>query len=78
MSNRKPMGATGDLPAGIGAPATRALNGAGFSTLKQLTKATEAELLNLHGFGPKALRIIVTALRAKGLTLAAPKEKRAT
>ena len=52
----------------IGAPATRALEAAGYTNLKQLTKVTEAELAQLHGMGPKALRILHEALKAQGLS----------
>ena len=58
------------FPGGIGGPATNALNQAGFIELKQLTKATEAELLALHGFGPKALEILQAALKERGWTFA--------
>ena len=57
----------------IGAPATRALVAAGYSRLNQLTKASEAELGQLHGMGPKALELLRRALRAKGLSFAAGK-----
>jgi len=59
-----------DLPPGISAPARRALAGAGIETLEQCATRSEAELLKLHGFGPKALGIIRGALDAKGLTFA--------
>ena len=52
----------------ISAPATRALEAAGYTTLKQLTKVTEAELAQLHGMGPKALGILREALKAQGLS----------
>jgi type 1 glutamine amidotransferase len=52
------------------APAMRALNGAGYFTLEDLTKATEAELATLHGMGPKALGIIKTAMAEHGLAFA--------
>jgi hypothetical protein len=58
-----------DLPA-IGAPATRALAAIGVTRLGQLPEHTAAELLALHGFGPRALRILQEALDAEGLTLA--------
>src|SRR5215211_5525412 len=58
-----------DLPK-TSAPAERALVQAGYSRLKQLTKITEAELTKLHGMGPKALRILREALKAKGLSFA--------
>ncbi len=59
-----------DLPPGIGEPARRALAGVGIETLEQCATRSEAELLKLHGFGPKALSIIRSALDAKGLTFA--------
>ena len=52
----------------IGAPATRALEAAGYTRLEQLTKVTEAELSRLHGMGPKALRILRETLQAQGLS----------
>src|SRR5690242_15715553 len=55
--NRVEMTNQNDLPK-IGAPATRALQSTGITRLKQLTKVTEAELLQLHGMGPKAVRIL--------------------
>ncbi|UOR02321.1 DUF1801 domain-containing protein [Leucobacter allii] len=48
----------GDELPSIGAPATRALVGIGVTRLSQLAGRTERELLALHGFGPKALRIL--------------------
>ena len=59
-----------DLPK-IGAPATRALESIGITKLEQLTKVTEAELSQLHGFGPKALRILQETLKENGLTFKA-------
>lgn len=52
----------------IGAPAARALEAAGYTTLKQLTEVTEAELAQLHGMGPKALGILREMLKAQGLS----------
>jgi hypothetical protein len=57
----------------IGAPATRALEHIGITTLEQLTRVTEAELLQLHGIGPKAFRIIQETLKANGLAFKADK-----
>ncbi len=51
------------------APATRALNEAGYQTLRQLADAPRADLARLHGMGPKALRILQAALEEHGLTL---------
>ncbi len=42
-----------DLPIGLSAPAQRALVGAGYVRLEQLTRVSEAELKKLHGVGPK-------------------------
>lgn len=50
------------------APAQRALHSAGITSLKQLTKITEAELLQLHGMGPNALGKLREALKANGLS----------
>ncbi len=56
-----------DLPK-ISAPATRALEAAGYTNLKQLTKVTEGEIAQLHGMGPKALGILREKLKAEGLS----------
>jgi hypothetical protein len=53
----------------IGAPATRALNNAGYTSLRQLAGVPRAELAKLHGMGPKALRIIEDNLANQGLRL---------
>jgi hypothetical protein len=53
----------------IGAPATRALNGAGYTALRQLVGVPRAELAMLHGMGPKALGIIEAALEHHNLRL---------
>jgi hypothetical protein len=53
----------------IGAPATRALNNAGYTSLRQLAGIPRAELAKLHGMGPKALRIIEDNLAKHGLRL---------
>lgn len=54
----------------IGAPATRALNNAGYTELRQLAGVPVSELSKLHGVGPKALRLIEQALEEHGLALA--------
>jgi hypothetical protein len=59
----------GELPTGIGKPATRALFGAGVRTLEQLAEWSEADLLALHGVGPKAVRVLREALADHGLSL---------
>lgn len=54
----------------IGAPATQALALAGYSRLEQLPQVSAAELLKLHGVGPKAIGILRLALREQGLSFA--------
>ena len=56
-----------DLPK-TSAPAQRALQSAGITSLKQLTNISEAELLQLHGMGPNALGKLREALKANGLS----------
>jgi hypothetical protein len=58
-----------NLPKGIGAPATRALVGAGYTELAQLAGVPTSELNALHGMGPRALRLIQEALEQEGLSL---------
>ena len=65
--NNEPL--ENDFP-NIGQPATRALITAGYYKLDQLTKVTEAEILKLHGVGPKAVRILNAALQEKQLSFA--------
>ncbi|NIK78978.1 DNA-directed RNA polymerase alpha subunit [Paenibacillus castaneae] len=57
-----------DLSAGLSKPAQRALINAGYLRLDQISKLTEAEVLQLHGMGPKAIDTIRRALAAKGLS----------
>jgi hypothetical protein len=58
------------LPSGLGKPAQRALAGAGYVRLEQFTQVSEAEVLELHGMGPKALGVLRSALEARGLSFA--------
>jgi hypothetical protein len=59
-----------DLPAGLAKPAQRALAGAGYVRLEQLTRLRESEVMRLHGMGPKALEQLRRALAARGLAFA--------
>ena len=59
-----------DFPTGIGAPARRALNDAGYTNLEQLASVSEMNLLKLHGLGPRALGLLRAALSAQGLSFA--------
>lgn len=58
-----------DAVPSVGAPAARALAEAGFRELADLDGASRADLLALHGVGPKAVRVIEGALAARGLGL---------
>ncbi|MDX2916749.1 DNA-binding protein [Streptomyces sp. NE06-03C] len=59
-----------DFPHGAGNPARNALRAAGYSRLAQLTTVTAAEMLALHGVGPKAVGVLRGALAAEGLAFA--------
>jgi hypothetical protein len=59
-----------EFPRAMGQPAIRAVRAAGYTRLDHLATASEAELLELHGFGPKALSVVRDALHARGLTFA--------
>ncbi|MFF3034101.1 DNA-binding protein [Streptomyces rubiginosohelvolus] len=59
-----------DFPHGAGNPARGALREAGYTRLAQLTTVTAAEVLALHGVGPKAIRVLREALAAEGLAFA--------
>ncbi|MEW6240060.1 MAG: DNA-binding protein [Chloroflexota bacterium] len=54
----------------LASPALRALAGAGYTRLEQLTKVTEAELSQLHGMGPNALTRLRQALKERGWSFA--------
>lgn len=56
-----------EFPA-ISSPAFRALDSIGIIKLTDLSNYSEKELLALHGFGPKALKLLHHALKEKGLT----------
>ena len=62
-----PKQTNNDLPK-TSAPAQRALTAAGITKLEQLTAVTEAEIMQLHGMGPKAVRILRETLKANGLS----------
>jgi DNA-directed RNA polymerase alpha subunit len=56
-----------DLPK-LAAPARRALAGAGYTRLEDLTQVTEAEVKELHGMGPNAMEALRNALAERGLS----------
>ena len=49
-------------------PAVRALMSEGLDTFDKIARCTEKELLALHGFGPKALRILKDLLAERKLS----------
>lgn len=62
--------AVSELTPKIGKVATRQLAAHGFTTYEQLTKVTEKELLDIHGVGPRATRILSEELAAQGKSFA--------
>lgn len=60
------------FPREVSAPARRALATLSITRLEQCARHSEAELLALHGMGPKALGAIKRALAEQGKKLARP------
>ncbi|ASN37700.1 MAG: hypothetical protein ABWX63_08825 [Paeniglutamicibacter terrestris] len=54
----------------LSAPATRALDSAGITSLEQAAAHGQRALLALHGFGPQGITILRAALAELGLELA--------
>jgi predicted flap endonuclease-1-like 5' DNA nuclease len=61
-----------EYPHSIGRVARRELAAHGFTRFDQLTEMAPAELLRIHGVGPKAVRILGEELAARGLAFASP------
>lgn len=59
-----------DLPSELARPARRALVGAGYGRLEQISDLRESEVGDLHGVGPGALGCLRRALAARGLSFA--------
>ena len=72
--NKKTNSKDEDIPK-LGAPAERALAGAGINNLRQLSRFSEAEIRQLHGIGPNALGKLHQALAEKGLSFSDKKKK---
>lgn len=53
----------------IGGPALRALATAGIRSMAALAKWRESQLLELHGMGPKGIRLLKEALAEQGHAL---------
>lgn len=75
MTTKQTDQTNSDFPPGLSNPAKRALSGAGYERLEQLTAISEADLKKLHGMGPKALDLLRSALAAKGLSFAEGKKR---
>ena len=69
MKAKQPDSSASDFPK-LAQPAQRALAQAGYTRLDQLSKVSEAEIKQLHGIGPNALKQLRSALEAKGLSFA--------
>ncbi|SDD16729.1 hypothetical protein SAMN02799630_02299 [Paenibacillus sp. UNCCL117] len=52
----------------LAAPARRALEHHGISTVEHLSACTEKEIMDLHGMGPKSLPVLRAALEERGLS----------
>ena len=52
----------------LGAPAKRALQNKGITTLRRLASHSEKEILQLHGMGPASIPILKTVLKQAGLS----------
>ncbi|APU18029.1 MULTISPECIES: hypothetical protein [Actinoalloteichus] len=59
-----------EFPQRIGKTARRVLALNGYTRYAQLTGVTRAELLRLHGIGPKGIRILDEELTLRGLAFA--------
>lgn len=64
-AERKP---TDGFLALMSAPARRALENEGITTLQQLAEYTEKEILKLHGIGPSAIPKLRSALEEEGMS----------
>ena len=51
----------------LSAPAKRALEGAGITSIRELARCREADVMKLHGMGPASLPRMKDALRTAGL-----------
>jgi hypothetical protein len=70
MKSNQPEYEDSGFPSNLSQPARRALAGAGYTRLEQLTGTSEAEIKQLHGMGPKAIGQLRQALDASGLSFA--------
>ena len=54
------------FPRGLSGPALRALHHAGIRSMAELAKRREREVADLHGLGPKGIRVLKAGLAARG------------
>lgn len=59
---------TSEFPPSIGKVAKRELAVNGVTEFQHLSTKSERELLNIHGVGPKAVRILREELAGRGLS----------
>lgn len=64
-----------EFPPRLGKTARRELARGGYTRYDQLTAVTAAELLKIHGVGPKSIRILEAELAAKKLSFAGPDQR---
>ncbi len=72
MTNPRPSDT--DLPAGLSNPARQALATIEVTQLDQLADYQAKDILNLHGMGPKGIRILREALAERGMAFAGEAE----
>lgn len=65
-----------EFPHSMGNVSRRELALNGYTRFDQLTSVTPAELLKIHGVGPKAIRILEAELAARGLAFARAEDRR--
>ncbi|MFD1861202.1 hypothetical protein EHW97_08615 [Aeromicrobium camelliae] len=59
-----------EFPNAIGRPAAAALRAHDITTYAQLAELSSDALLEMHGVGPKAVRVLSEELSARGLAFA--------
>jgi uncharacterized protein YdhG (YjbR/CyaY superfamily) len=59
---------TGGFPAGLAAPALRALAGIGAKGTRDLVRFTESDIAALHGIGPSALNLLKEEMARLGMS----------
>ncbi len=67
VTKKAPKEPKGGLLTLLNAPARRALENAGIKTVKQVSKYSEKEILQLHGMGKSSIPILKDALDKAGL-----------